>query len=920
MSAELAYRIQAQGADELRKIVESVRASDDAVKRAAAGLKDYDAASGRAASSVGRMKELVAANTQAISALTAALQQAKAAQGEAGEGSLRLAAGIGLASAGFTRAIDLVENFGRAAVDLVAKTGNLAEAQANTAARTGLTVKEVGLFEAAAEDAGLSANAYTTAMRTLSRALSENDEEGKRAKRALKDLHVEARDANGVLRPLSAIWVDMANAIGGVEDPAAKARYAMDILGRAGLELLPQLNSEFDNVLTAYRKMGVGFDEISAQTAQRVDSAFDRMTRAVANFQQKLGVAVGVQFGFGSTAEVDAANPYSRSESKAKSTFIGPLFDDAARKQRDAYLAQVAIAKQRAADEAAINATLAVQATLQDKLRTAERERAEAAKTVDRTAFAAADAQVKRIEGQITAQKRATEEARETARILDQVGRQFRAFDDQFSKAAARGTERYAERLSKSSDKIFEGSRRLYDDASLRGELERLRLNTIGAEERLLGPASNRLPSAAAGRAGEFAARVSTGAIAEASKVFDLEQQHRLRMIELTAGPGGELAAAREVYRVRLESAKTELDRQEARVAYEERVAQLAQERLRRYEETAGRVYDSIRQGGGSGGLRSLITGQRDIIGRQVFVNASSSLFQAAGGTLGKIGEASGIGSLLRGTIFDPANAAQPLDKNTLALQRVGGSLDRLTGAITGSGEVPAVLGGDGAYTLPGGGVLQGGTGLIMSLLGRRGATAAADVGGVSGGAYEAAIANSLTAGRIQGPNRLALVGAGAASAYGVYSGVRQGGLGGILTAGGAAAGGIGALIAQIAPASGPAAPILQGVGLAIGLLGSLFGGNRAAKYEERQAAMLNASRYAAPTGRDSLSDGRGGYIDYNARGQVRVIERPVYVEVKAMDSRSFIDARQDIAAAVREAMREGSDLTDTVRAVTHLP
>jgi hypothetical protein len=49
------------------------------------------------------------------------------------------------------------------------------------------------------------------------------------------------------------------------------------------------------------------------------------------------------------------------------------------------------------------------------------------------------------------------------------------------------------------------------------------------------------------------------------------------------------------------------------------------------------------------------------------------------------------------------------------------------------------------------------------------------------------------------------------------------------------------------------------------------------------------------------------------SRGQSGMI-RPIVVQVQAMDSRSFLDHRDEIARAVRQAMLETNALGDVVR------
>lgn len=103
-----------------------------------------------------------------------------------------------------------------------------------------------------------------------------------------------------------------------------------------------------------------------------------------------------------------------------------------------------------------------------------------------------------------------------------------------------------------------------------------------------------------------------------------------------------------------------------------------------------------------------------------------------------------------------------------------------------------------------------------------------------------------------------------------------------------------------------------------LGLL-KLFGGR--SRTEE-----IELPRYERPP-RQSFTGGisdAGGWaargIDYGAGWQMRTVEpdRPaagaqITVNVQAMDSRSFLDHREEIAAAVRQALLESHSLSDVI-------
>lgn len=110
----------------------------------------------------------------------------------------------------------------------------------------------------------------------------------------------------------------------------------------------------------------------------------------------------------------------------------------------------------------------------------------------------------------------------------------------------------------------------------------------------------------------------------------------------------------------------------------------------------------------------------------------------------------------------------------------------------------------------------------------------------------------------------------------------------------------------------------LSSINPLLGLL-KLFGGRR--RPEE-----IELPKYERPP-RQSFTGGisdAGGWaakaIDYGAGWQMRMVEpdRPaaaaqITVNVQAMDSRSFLDHREDIAAAVRQALLESHSLSDVI-------
>jgi hypothetical protein len=126
---------------------------------------------------------------------------------------------------------------------------------------------------------------------------------------------------------------------------------------------------------------------------------------------------------------------------------------------------------------------------------------------------------------------------------------------------------------------------------------------------------------------------------------------------------------------------------------------------------------------------------------------------------------------------------------------------------------------------------------------------------------------------------------AAAAGAFGAYSGFQAGGAQGALTGTGSLVGAGGA-IAMMAGLSGPLAPILLGVGMALPLISSLLGDPKQNRAKDLALAAQQRS-YTMPSGADYSMDASGRYSDYNYRGGTRTGNT---INIYAMDSKSMVD------------------------------
>lgn len=171
----------------------------------------------------------------------------------------------------------------------------------------------------------------------------------------------------------------------------------------------------------------------------------------------------------------------------------------------------------------------------------------------------------------------------------------------------------------------------------------------------------------------------------------------------------------------------------------------------------------------------------------------------------------------------------------------------------------------------------------------------ASATGGAANVSRQSASLSNLTKG-------LAVVGGG----FGVYSGLKQGGLQGGLTAASAGLGTAAALSPE--PIS---KTVLMAAAAITGVAASLIGSPKE-RFARRIDDTLNSNRFTpAESISQEIDAATGRPVDYGSRGEARF---NVTVNVSALDARSFMDRSADIAAATARAISEPGPLRDEIR------
>jgi hypothetical protein len=147
----------------------------------------------------------------------------------------------------------------------------------------------------AAVSAGLSTEQADGALQRFQQTVADAAATGGRQAETLRAIGVQARGADGQVRPLSELFDAVATGLGGVEDPARRSQIAVDLFGRAGARLANVLH-EGEGGVAALRAelddLGGGMLPEAIEAAGKFGEATDRNAVAMDALRSVLATAL----------------------------------------------------------------------------------------------------------------------------------------------------------------------------------------------------------------------------------------------------------------------------------------------------------------------------------------------------------------------------------------------------------------------------------------------------------------------------------------------------------------------------------------------------------------------------------------------------------------------------------------------------
>lgn len=819
------------------------------------------------------------------------IQNPLQAAGHAAESFLKslgpIGAGLGIAAAG----MGVLTKIGWDGAKALAAYGSSVD---DLSLQLGTSKQEAAQFQFALRRVNADAGGFLTVIRQLSRGLSDYGTEGKAAREALKSLGIQARDSSGNLRPVPRILVEISAALKSTADVSRRNTLAMDLLGRSALQLLPDLLDLSEGL---DRAKAIGWGPTDADLAR-----FSRYEKQVGELEQQweqfkrtmLEPAVGtVTFVLRTVTEGGAAG------SPETAGWQGAASAGESGRQRNV---------QRMLEQA--GAWIDLRGALRNRLPgfdwedplgvDARREGLESA-----TSRSRGKAMQDRIRASWGATKEGIEEALKAARE-DMATARAAVFEPDLREnevVARNETLRKAQsevaRLEARLAALKSGILQISEDAILKANPAARRMapslygprgsgmgwtGSLMVRESDIASANAGMATAQAAQGAAFGAGLAARWKQDADRIREMaatELDHRVRIAELIAGPGGEVDAAKQILALRLAAAQTQEEAARAEMEYTERILSIRQRERQDFRSGVESAFDAAISGG-SGGVRAFLRSQALGYGRTVAGNVGEMGFDALRRVMPNINS-----PLLRGLPFGP----DPLKDAGVKLTDAGVQLQVAAQALMGVAAPGA-----------GGGMLPSAApGRTLAMLG---------IGG--GAATPARYAGLYKA--------LGIGGAIAGGAFGAYSGFSAGGAQGALTGTASLLGSAGALLPMLSKSLSFMGPVGLIAGMGLGLAASLLGDPKQKRREELERE-AEARRYSPATGASYEFDIHGRRYDRDYLGTMRpIVHYYDQRQYSAIDAPSFVEWGKAHPEAIAEVNTHsitsgnGEDFVGTMR------
>lgn len=154
--------------------------------------------------------------------------------------------------------------------------------------QTGIATDVISSLGYAAQQEHASMQGLADGLKFLSRNMDEAAMGGKQQKEAFDRLGISLIDAQGKMKSVDTVLLEVADAMKGAGDEAAKTNIAMTLFGRSGAELVPFLQQGSDGIKTMQneaRDLGIELDTETTRSFKAFRDETDKLKGAFQGFQ-----------------------------------------------------------------------------------------------------------------------------------------------------------------------------------------------------------------------------------------------------------------------------------------------------------------------------------------------------------------------------------------------------------------------------------------------------------------------------------------------------------------------------------------------------------------------------------------------------------------------------------------------------------
>lgn len=237
--------------------------------------------------------------------------QAKSKTSQATSAIANIGKGAMAAAGAAATAIGIAAAIAAPAVIALAHSFNDIDRQAKLADRLGISMQSMQKLGMAADLAGADVEVLTKAMLKMGTFATDN-----KSAAVFKQLGVSAKTAAGQVKPLDALFFEVADAIAGVENPAKRAEMAMEVFGKGGIEILNVLMAGGKGIresAAAIDRFGLALSRADASKIEAANDAITVLSSVLSGIVNKLAVELAPTVERLANSMVDAMERFGKS-------------------------------------------------------------------------------------------------------------------------------------------------------------------------------------------------------------------------------------------------------------------------------------------------------------------------------------------------------------------------------------------------------------------------------------------------------------------------------------------------------------------------------------------------------------------------------------------------------------------------------